>query len=169
MALQFKDGYITSVFGRRIALQTLTSGESGSTTYTPGLSAPPEFLIGPDGVRMEVTTDDTTSTKLKAWGISVLATADTTKSVYILDPPIAGVRKIVHFGSSGTATNSIHLQANAGTDNTVGFNATGGTTMCCIHSTQGYQATVSLLGINSTSWAMATLSTEMLYQSTVTT
>ena len=87
MALQFKDGYITSLYGRRLGLQTLSSGQSGSTTYVPGKSPPPEFLIGPDALRQEVSTVATNSIHVQlnpgtSGNVAVLTSEGSTMSVF---------------------------------------------------------------------------------------
>ena len=168
MALGFKDGYVTSIFGSRLGLQALTSGQSGSTTYTGSDSPAPEFLIGPDQLRTEVSTVDTTAKRVPAWGISYLTTSTgaTTESVYQMDPPIPGVRKTINFVSTNTGTNSVHLYTSTG--GTINFNSSNGTTMCVLGSTAGNNVTIELLGINSTMWAMIpTVSTAVISQTTV--
>lgn len=81
---------VTSVHGRRLGLQRLTTAASGSAHGAR------EFLVGPDDFRVDTTTAETTSTNLQAWGVSVCpGTSAASSAVYTLDPPIPGVRKII--------------------------------------------------------------------------
>ena len=83
---------LTSLFGRRLGLQRMTTSESGG-------SAPQEYLVGPDALRVGVTTAETTSVNLPAHGVSVIpGTSADSSAVYTLDPPIPGVRKTIQGG-----------------------------------------------------------------------
>ena len=168
----FFDGYITSVYGRRLGLQQLSSGQSGSTTYVTGRAQPPEFLVGMDGIRLPVqSTGAVVATRLPAWGIHSLTTtasAATTETIYILDPPIAGVGVKLMFNSSNTGTNSLHVHMNAGTAGAIAFTSSAGSTMTVLGSTAGRRIMVSLMALNSTQWALDPfLSTAQISQTTV--
>ena len=77
---------LTSIFGRRLGLQRLSSAESGGSRH--------EFLVGPDDFRVGVSTAETTSTNLKPYGVSAfLGTSAASSAVYTLEPPVPGVRK----------------------------------------------------------------------------
>lgn len=83
------DKIVTSIFGRRLGLQQMTTGQSGGRL-------PAEFLVGPDGHRSSVTTAESTGTNVLAYGISRLpGTSAASSAVYTIDPPIPGVRKTV--------------------------------------------------------------------------
>jgi hypothetical protein len=166
MALGFKDGYITSIFGRRLGLQQLTSSISGSTINPQG-----EFLIGPDAFRAQVSSGETMAVKLRPWGVSFISTtttAATTSTIYELEPPIPGVTKTLVFGSTNTATNMVSVRASTGA--TICFLSTVGSTHCVASSSGGSQAAIHLMGVNSTSWAiLGAVSTGTILFSTTST
>ena len=143
--MAFNSGYITSLFGRRIGLQTLSSSQSGGTR-TP----PPEFIVGPEDIRKAVTTNESTSTNLSPAGISFLTTANSS-GVYTLDPPIPGVEKTLVFATTGT--NPIYVKTSAGTET---FYTTRGTSFSVLCSSQGSGATVRLVGVSTSVWASLT-------------
>ena len=63
-------------------------------------------LVGPDGVRVDVSTAETTATgeSVPAYGMSYLTgTSVASTPVYELDPPIPGVAKTIAFGSTDSA------------------------------------------------------------------
>lgn len=96
--MAWNDKYTASIKGRRLGLQQM------STTQTGGSRGMNEFLIGPDAFRGEVTTSESTSTKLKCHGISQLyASSAGSSQVYDLDLPIAGVRKTIYNTTNATA------------------------------------------------------------------
>jgi hypothetical protein len=81
---------LTSIFGRRLGLQRMSSAETGGTRGTN------EFLVGPESLRLGATTAETTSTNLQPFGLSVLpGTSAGSSAVYTLDPPIPGVMKFI--------------------------------------------------------------------------
>lgn len=85
---------LTSLFGRRIGLQRMSTGESGGSRRE-------EFLVGPDDFRVGVTTAESTAVNVQAFGISVLpGTSAASSAVYTLEPPIPGVRKVIMGGLS---------------------------------------------------------------------
>jgi hypothetical protein len=80
----------TSLFGRRLGLQNMSTTESG------GSRGFQEYLVGPEELRVGVTTAETTSTNLNPHGISRLpGTSAASSAVYTIDPPVPGVRKLV--------------------------------------------------------------------------
>ena len=83
----------TSIHGRVIGIQSLSSAESGSGNGTQ------HFIAGQvAAVRLDVTTAETTSGKVKAHGMTAFGTTSTgtgSSAVYTLDPPIPGVRKLI--------------------------------------------------------------------------
>lgn len=92
--MAFNSNILTSIFGRRLGLQRLSTGQSGGRL-------PEEFLVGPDDFRVGVSTAETTSVNLRAFGISVIpGTSAASSAVYTLEPPIPGVRKVIMGGLS---------------------------------------------------------------------
>ena len=65
--MAYGSGIVTSLFGRRVGLQTMSSAVTGATK-----SLPQEFLVGPECIRYGVTTNETTGTPMQASGISYL-------------------------------------------------------------------------------------------------
>lgn len=91
---------LTSLFGRRFGLDAMTTNESGGSKG--------EYLVGPDDLRVGVTTAETTSTDVKPHGFSVLPGSSAASSaVYTIEPPVPGVRKIVQ---GGTANGPVYLK-----------------------------------------------------------
>lgn len=96
--MAYADKILTSIFGRRLGLQRMSTNESG------GSRGQVEFLVGPDSFRGEVTTGESTGTNLKAHGVSNLfGTSVASTPVYTLDPPIPGIRKNINFSSTDSA------------------------------------------------------------------
>ena len=88
--MAYQDKITTSLRGRRLGLQIM------STVQTGGTRGPSEFLVGAEAVRMNVSTAATTSTNLNPFGVSYLqGTSAGSSSVYTLDPPIPGVTKTI--------------------------------------------------------------------------
>lgn len=92
--MAYNNQILTSLRGRRVGLQAMSSAATGSNHGRR------EFLVGPDDFRVETSTAETTSTNLKPFGVSICpGTSEASSAVYTLDPPIPGVRKII-----GTST-----------------------------------------------------------------
>lgn len=92
--MPYGNNIITSLYGRRLGLQPMT-------TVATGGQAPLEFLVGPHGLRMGVTTGESTGTNITAAGIHNLAgTSAASSAVYTIDPPIPGVRVIINIGTT---------------------------------------------------------------------
>lgn len=90
---------LTSIFGRRLGLQRLSTAQSGGSQD--------EFLVGPDDFRVGVTTAESTATNLKPFGISIdLGTSAGSSAVYTLEPPVPGVRKVL---ASSTANGPVYV------------------------------------------------------------
>ena len=151
---------LTSVYGRRLGLQLISSSVTGQSTSiataAPGRTA--DLLAGPDAFKEVInSTKATTTYSLTAFGIDILTTnasAATTAARYILDKPIPGVHKYIIFPSSQTA---VSYQVVASTDASICFDpaTTGfGSTNCIITSSDGGRVALHLLGINSTRWAI---------------
>jgi hypothetical protein len=64
----------TSKHGRRLGLQAMSSAETGSSRGRY------EFLVGPDSFRVEATTNESTATNLKPFGVSKLISSSAASS-----------------------------------------------------------------------------------------
>lgn len=96
---------LTSIYGRRLGLQQLSTGQSGGSKAL-------EFLVGPDDFRLGVTTNESTGTLMSPSGVSYLVgTSAASTPVYQMSPPIPGVKKKVFFGSTDSA---IYVKAASG-------------------------------------------------------
>lgn len=88
--MAFATKIITSIFGRRLGLQPMSTAESGGSRGTQ------EYLVGPEALRAGVTTAESTATNLHPHGVSRLnGTSAASSAVYTIDPPVPGVRKTV--------------------------------------------------------------------------
>jgi len=135
----------TSIFGRRLGLQKLTTGISGA-------SAEQEFLVGPGDIRVGVTTAETTSTNLKPHGLSNCpGTSAGSSSVYTLDPPVPGVWKTIAF--VGSSANVTYVK----TANGETFSTTMGTSFTTIKSSNA--GSLVLLGLTTSIWLIPGLTT----------
>lgn len=135
--MAFNNRIVTSIFGRRLGLQRLSTGQSGGAEDS-------EFLVGPDDFRVGVTTAESTATNLKPHGLSInLGTSAGSSAVYTLEPPVPGVRKVL---ASSTANGPVYV-------NTSGSLITSsvGTTQATIRlSTLGVP--VELIGMTTAMW-----------------
>lgn len=138
MAYQSK--ILTSIYGRRLGIQSMSTNESGGSRGTL------EFLVGPEALRNEVTTSESTATNLKPFGHSVLTTASSS-GVYTLDPPIPGVEKTLTFYTTGS--DPIYVK----TANNEQIKTTQASTSTVIASSQTALATIRLLGVTTAIWA----------------
>ena len=148
---------MTSIFGRRLGLQSMSTNQTGA-------SAPVDMLVGPEALRFAVTTAESTGTNLKAYGVSfVPGTSASSSAVYTLDPPIPGVNKYIQFNS--TSQGPIYVKAANGET----FISTQGTTFSVIKSTGNQVGTVHLVGLTTALWGlMPGLSTATFALSTTT-
>lgn len=88
---------ITSIYGRRLGLQAMSTAETGGPV-------PLEFLVGPDEMKAGISTAPTTATAESAVGISnFVGTSAASTPVFTLAPPIPGVRKTINFSSTDSA------------------------------------------------------------------
>lgn len=138
--MAFKDKYTTSIHGRRLGLQAMSSGETGSGNGRH------DFIVGAEDVRVEHSTAETTSQNLKPFGVSVLTTS-VSSGVYTMDPPIPGVKKTLVFGT--TSTNAIYLKLGSAT-----ITSTQGRGGSVIASSQGNYAVVTLVPVSTGEWAV---------------
>lgn len=136
--MAWNDKILTSIFGRRLGLQRLSTGQSGASTQQ-------EFLVGPADFRVGVSTAETTSTNLKSHGISMnLGTSAASSAVYTMDPPVPGVRKIL---ISSTANGPVHVN----TGGALILSSAGSTHQTVNLSTLG--GVVELIGVTTALWA----------------
>lgn len=157
--MAFNSGYVTSIYGRRLGLQSLSSSQSGGTR-TPA----PEYLVGPDALRSAVTTGETTSANLYPHGISYLTTS-VSSGVYTLDPPVPGVRKTLVFGTSGADPQYVR----ASTDASIVIVSSQGSTMSVLSSSQTIRSCVELIGVTTAMWqVLGSLSSAYIRASTST-
>ncbi len=123
--MAFKDKIRTSIHGRRLGLQGMTTGESG------GSRGEQEYLVGPEALRGNVSTAETTSTNLHPHGVSKLVSSSAASSqVYTIDPPIPGVRKVILNSTDAVAyvktANDETIVSSKGSTNTVVTMPVGG-------------------------------------------
>jgi len=144
---------VTSLFGRRLGLQRLSSSQDARKS---------ELLVGPEAFRNYATTADTTATNLAPYGTSVLSTVSSS-CVFVLDPPIPGVRKTLVFGSTGGGTMYVK------TANSETILSTLGSSFTTLKSTVGNGGTVTLEGITTAAWAWVGTASTVIAAATTTT
>ena len=89
---------ITSIYGKRLGLQLLSSGQTG------GSKGFQEYLVGPDGFRDPSTTSESTGTPINPSGLSfIVGTSVASTPVFTLAPPVVGVKKRLFFNSTDSA------------------------------------------------------------------
>lgn len=141
MGMAYFGRYTTSLYGRRFGLQTLTSAVFGN-------SKKGEMLVGPEDIRKETSTAETTSANLRAWGVSVLANSSAGSSqVWTLDPPIMGVEKTIVFNS--TVNTQYVKTANGET-----ILSTQGSSATTLRSSQLTNPTVRLVPVSTAIWGV---------------
>lgn len=131
--------YTTSLYGRRMGLQQLSSNAFGASVRR-------EVLVGPEDIRKETSTAETTSSNLRAFGFSQLVNSSAGSSqVWTIDPPIMGIQKTVTFL---TTVNTQYLKGASGET----FESTQGTSNTTLKSTQLTMATLILTPISTARW-----------------
>ena len=134
--MAYGNNILTSIFGRRLGLQRVSSSESGGSQD--------EFLVGPDDFRVGVTTAESTATNLKPFGYSIdLGTSAASSAVYTLEPPIPGVRKVL---ASSTANGPVYVNLS----NAQVTSSAGSTHSTVKLSTLGHP--VELVGATTDTW-----------------
>lgn len=154
------DKYTTSIFGRRLGLQTMSTNVTGSGRS----GSNPDFVVGAEDVRKAVTSG-TTSTNLPAYGINrVNGTSAASSAVYTLDPPIPGVSCVLSF--ENTSQGPIYVK----TANGETIVSTQGTTFSVVKSTNNTVGAIHLIGVTTAVWQLANvgLSTASFALSTTT-
>lgn len=154
--MSYNSNILTSIFGRRLGLQALTTGQFGGRI--PG----PEVLVGPEDLRRGVTTAETTGQTVPAWGCSFLAgTSAASSSVYILEPPIPGVRKTVIFSSANTP---MYLR----TQNAETFRTSADSTIATVISSTLTGLVVEMIGLTTGLWGLLTNGTSAISRAATT-
>lgn len=139
--MAFGSQILTSIYGRRLGLQTMSSAQTG------GSKGAKDYLVGPAEFRAAVTTAETTSANVESHGTSYLpGTSAASSAVYTLDPPIPGVSKRVLFDSSN---GPIYLK----TANSETFLTTVGSTHTTIKASS-FGGSISLIGITTAIWGL---------------
>lgn len=162
--MAYQDKIITSLYGRRLGLQLMTTAQTGGR-------ATANLLVGPDmGIREPVgsgnlgatTAGESTGTGVLAWGVSFLTgTSAASSSVYVLDPPIPGVRKTVAFSSVNTP---MYLR----TKNAETFRTSADSTIATVISSTLTGAVVELIGLTTAMWGLLTNGTSVISRAATT-
>jgi hypothetical protein len=153
--MAFHTKYTTSVHGRRLGLQAMTTPETG------GSFGKVDFIVGAEAVREGVVTEST-GTAVKAYGVSLLpGTSAASSSVYIIDPPIPGVRKLVIF-SSGTTPQYLK------TKNAETFRTTADSTIATVLLSTLTGCAVELVGLTTAMWGLLTNGTSTISRAATT-
>lgn len=135
---------LTSIYGRRLGLQAQSTAQSGG-------SKPFELLVGPEDIRLGVTTNETTAAGLAPYGISYLVgTSAASTPVFTLSPPVPGLRKGIVFGSTNSA---LYVKAASGCS-IIGTSL--GSSATAIRSSGG--GYVELIGVTTALYAPAMIS-----------
>lgn len=136
---------LTSIYGRRLGLQALSTGQSGGSKAV-------EFLVGPDDLRKGRTTNESTGTALAPSGISYLVgTSVASTPVFQLSPPIPGAKKMIFFGSTDSA---LYVKAASGCS--FAGTSLGNTGATAIRSSGG--GYVELMGVSTALYATGLIS-----------
>jgi len=152
--MAFESKMTTSLHGRRIGLQRLSTVEHG------GLKSA-EFIVGAEAVREGVTTE-TTGVAVLAYGVSNLnGTSAGSSSVYVLDPPIPGVRKLANFSSANIPT---YLK----TKNAETFRTSADSTIATVLSSTLTGAVIELVGLTTALWGLLTNGTTVINRAATT-
>lgn len=140
----------TSLFGRRFGLENLSTNRSGT-----GLAGRrPDFIVGPEDIRKDVTTE-TTGTYLKAYGVSLLTTSSLTASTHVfrLDPPIPGVEKtIVIQSTAATVATTVVFKITLSTGGAEVINGSTWSSSFTVLSSSS-PVCVKLVGVTTAVWA----------------
>ena len=153
--MAFETKYTTSVHGRRLGLQKMSTTETGGSYRK-------DFLVGPEDLRRNVSSAQTTGTAIQAFGISFLnGTSAASSSVYVLDPPIPGVRKTVVFSSANTPQ---YLK----TKNAETIRTSADSTVATVISSTLTGCVVELIGLTTGLWGLLTNGTTAISRAATT-
>lgn len=138
--MAFGNNIVTSIFGRRLGLQIQSSAQSGTAVAGRRF----EWLVGPDDLRVG-SSAETTSSNLAPHGVSIVnGTSAASSSVYVLDPPVPGVKKYI------TATSSANGNTYVRTQNSETIMTTFGSSFTTIKTTGTFA--LELVGITTAIW-----------------
>jgi len=138
----------TSLYGRRIGLQIL------STSITGASQGPSDALVGP-AVRHDVSTAETTATSIPAQGYTMLSgTSVASTPVFMLDPPIPGIRKTIYFLSTDSHISVRTKNGEAISGTSLGNTGAGFATV--VRSSGG--GVVDLVGLTTAVWGALSFS-----------
>lgn len=144
--MAYNSSILTSIYGRRLGLQNLSTGQTGGT------KGPIEVLVGPEDLRIGVTTNESTGTPMNAVGVSYLiGTSAASTQVFTLSPPIRGLRKNIFFGSTDSA---LYVKNSAGCS--FAGTSLGNTGMTVIRSSAG--GNVELIGLTTALFGVLNIS-----------
>jgi len=153
--MSYNSNILTSIYGRRLGLQPLSTAQFGGRQ-------PSEVLVGPEDLRRGVTTAETTLVTVPAWGCSFLAgTSAASSSVYVLEPPIPGVRKTIIFSSANTPQ---YLR----TQNAETFRTSADSTIATVISSTLTGCVVELIGLTTALWGLLTNGTSAISRAATT-
>ena len=139
----------TSLYGRRLGLQAMSSAQSG------GASGVTEMLVGPNGFREIVSTSPSTATSEPCYGVSLLkGTSVASTPVFTLDPPIPGIYKTIVFGSTDSALYIKTKNSEPIMGTSLGNTGAGYATVC--RSSGG--GVVALVGVTTGLWMALNIS-----------
>lgn len=148
-----RDKITTSKHGRRLGLELQSSAVSGGSRGTQ------EYLVGPEALRIESSTAETTSANLQPFGISHLNSSSAGSSqVYTIDPPVPGVEKVIYNSTDATAfvktANSETIVSSKGSTHTVVEFPVGGAALRLVGATTAewliFQSTAAGFGLTTT-------------------
>ena len=151
--MAWSDKITTSLFGRRLGLQRLSSAQDARNN---------EVVVGAEAFRTYATTGDSTGTNIAPYGVSLLTTVSSS-CVFVLDPPIPGVRKTLVFGSTGAAAMYVR------TANSETIISTLGSSHTTLKSTAGNGGTVVLEGVTTAIWAWVGTASSLIAAATTST
>lgn len=129
----------TPLYGRRLGLKGVTSSDQLN-----------ELLIGMSDVQLPIVdaTSDTTGTNITGYGITQFDTS--TDDTWLLDNPIAGVRKVLYTGTTSTGIRTIKRK-----DSSFAIASSANSTGTTI-AAQGGGLTLELIGISSALYGVVT-------------
>ena len=144
MGQNFANNILTSIYGRRLGLQRMTSAVHGGTGDR-------EFLVGPDAFRQPYSSSESTGVDIKAYGLSrVEGSSAASSQVFTLEPPIPSVEKLLFFPSTGA--HNVYVK----TKNSEVIQSTRGSSFTVLQSTIG--GILRLIGVTTAIWAAPGLS-----------
>lgn len=164
--MAWANNILTSIFGRRLGLIPGTTNVIGANT-----GPTVDFLAGPEDIKMGVSTAETTAAYMKAYGVTLLTSAQTAASgaVMRLDPPIPGVRKTISIQSTASGVAStIVWWITSSTGGGAPFVGSTWSSSFTVLATSG-SANIQLLGVTTGQWLIFNTSGQFLSAAATTT